>query len=326
MEDVISHVAGFVNRDWDFLVCLDGHSGSGTASFVAHRLPEVLASHLTPASTLDEIKCALDVSFEQVDKEVVAKNTTGGLLQDSSGACCVCSVITPTHFIVASCGDCVALRLSLVSGGTRTTQVLTRDHAPSDPTERARIVSAGDCVVGLGDAARVNGDLNVSRAFGDAMYKTPARRKLIHGPSGPEEIVVEGLTHKTFPITAHPDIVSVERSVNDVMLLLGSDGLVDLDRGAAIDKTHVANQLWDAMQVHGHVDPMHLAVLACDAAFQHGSADNISAILWRSPLVPAWKHSKDQSTDWSSYMSKRRFMSDMPSEVDPFPACHSEDA
>lgn len=46
--------------------------------------------------------------------------------------------------------------------------LLTRDHVPGDAVEKARIVAAGGEVTrGLFGDARVNGRVNMSRAFGD---------------------------------------------------------------------------------------------------------------------------------------------------------------
>ena len=139
---------------------------------------------------------------------------------------------------------------------------------------------------------------------------------------------ITGLTHKTFAITAHPDVVVVERTQQDVMLLLGSDGLVDLRAGSATDKTVVPNRLWEAVQLEGMSDPASLGTLACDCAYVNGGADNLTALVWTS-LPPAWaKSSSEQEGSWASYMAGRRALlrkgeRDLD-EPDGFPASHKE--
>merc|ERR1719436_764449 len=48
---------------------------------------------------------------------------------------------------------------------------LTTDHKPDHPSERARIERTGGTVQDVMGVARVNGDLAVSRAFGDSQHK-----------------------------------------------------------------------------------------------------------------------------------------------------------
>jgi len=66
---------------------------------------------------------------------------------------------------------------SLVDGGG-TDMGLTTDHKPDHPIEKERIYRCGgtvECTEG-GGVARVNGDLAVSRSFGDRDYKTTVAR------------------------------------------------------------------------------------------------------------------------------------------------------
>ena len=60
---------------------------------------------------------------------------------------------------------------AIIDGGG-TDSGLTTDHKPDNPSERARIYRCGGTVEEeAGGVARVNGDLAVSRGFGDAEYK-----------------------------------------------------------------------------------------------------------------------------------------------------------
>merc|ERR1711939_937781 len=60
---------------------------------------------------------------------------------------------------------------TIVDGGG-TDQGLTTDHKPNNPVERQRIYRCGGHVEeAAGGVARVNGELAVSRGFGDIEYK-----------------------------------------------------------------------------------------------------------------------------------------------------------
>ena len=76
-------------------------------------------------------------------------------------------MITPTHIVCANVGDsrCV---LGLQPTEVRSTIALSDDHKPSNEEEKLRIEKAGGFVL----FDRVNGELAMSRAFGDFQYKS----------------------------------------------------------------------------------------------------------------------------------------------------------
>jgi len=77
------------------------------------------------------------------------------------------------------------------------------DHKPNNPGEQARIVAAGGSVQGK----RVNGDLAVSRAFGDFCYK---QAKVVAAKQA---------------VTVDPDFEVHERdNTKDEFLILACDG------------------------------------------------------------------------------------------------------
>lgn len=82
---------------------------------------------------------------------------------------------------------------------------LSTDHKPEDPSEKSRIEAAGGSV---SDEGRVNGGLNLSRAFGDHFYK--------QRPDLPMEKQM---------ITASPDVVISELTDKDTFLIIACDGI-----------------------------------------------------------------------------------------------------
>ncbi len=84
---------------------------------------------------------------------------------------------------------------------------LSVDHKPYTPSEQARIEAAGGTV----SMKRVNGDLAVSRALGDFVYKhsreLPAERQ---------------------QVSPEPEFIVKERSAEDQFLILACDGIWDV--------------------------------------------------------------------------------------------------
>lgn len=89
------------------------------------------------------------------------------------GCTAVCALLTPSHVIVASCGDsrCIISGCKQVDDNADgsgpslqyTTVSMTEDHKPSLEDESIRISAAGGFVAD----DRVDGELAMSRAIGD---------------------------------------------------------------------------------------------------------------------------------------------------------------
>lgn len=183
----------------------DGHGGSLVAKMSEEKLlsailrtPEFLASDGKDPETL---KMALYAGFFLLDTELreIPKLASG---EDMSGSTATSALVTPTHVILANVGDS---RSMFVSGGEII--ISTDDHKPSNEKESKRIYEAGGHV----QIGRVNGNLAVSRALGDFVYKdTP------HLPAHAQKVSVEA------------DLHVVPRSEKDEFLILACDGVWDV--------------------------------------------------------------------------------------------------
>ena len=111
-------------------------------------------------------------------------------------------LITPQKIFCANAGDS---RSILVSKSTTVTE-LSHDHKPGNTDEEARINAAGHFV----SDDRVDGNLALSRAFGDFQYKDQKNKK-------PDEQAV----------TAMPDIITHNRTANDRFIICACDGIWD---------------------------------------------------------------------------------------------------
>jgi len=128
----------------------------------------------------------------------------------------------------------------------------TFDHKPTDPKERARIEAAGGSVT----LQRVDGQLALSRAFGDRLLKTPRE--------------APGEQRK---VTANPDFTTFEATNKD-FLLLCCDGIYEADifeRQDLID--------WVTKRLETTDDTAKICADLLDECLHRGSHDNMSAML-----------------------------------------------
>ena len=111
-------------------------------------------------------------------------------------------LITPNKIFCANAGDS---RSILVKKDNSVTE-LSYDHKPGNTDEEARINAAGHFV----SDDRVDGNLALSRAFGDFQYKDQKNKK------ASEQAV-----------TADPDVKVVDRAPDDRFIICACDGIWD---------------------------------------------------------------------------------------------------
>lgn len=205
MEDahvVETAVEGDPNYTW--LGVFDGHGGTLISQSASQRiLGKILSTsewktdHVTPANIGEAIRKA----FISLDEEMrdIPEIQAGA---DISGSTAITAMVTDRHIICGNAGDsrCILVRKDAAVA-------MSDDHKPYNEIESARIHKAGGTVA----LKRVNGDLAVSRAFGDYLYK--ANR---HMKAEEQQVSVE------------PEIRVVERTSEDQFLILACDGIWDV--------------------------------------------------------------------------------------------------
>lgn len=119
------------------------------------------------------------------------------------------------RLICANAGDSRA-----VLGRRGHAVALSEDHKPECPLEVARITKAGGYVqMDAPGGPRVQGDLNLSRAFGDLRYKT--------SPELPPEAQV---------LSAFPEVRTIPLTSEDEFMVIGCDGIWErLTNQGAVD-------------------------------------------------------------------------------------------
>lgn len=285
-------------EDHAVFAVFDGHGGSFASGFLKDNfidtlsrsddlakyalLPQTGRSSRADANGTSLLKKALSKTFLQLDESLysVQKNETpykesaavnsasnqevdqkGSLAAtsskknvsfsviDKSGSTAVVVLITPSHIICANTGDSRAV---LRRKGN--TLPLSFDHKPSELPERLRITSAGGYVKGR----RVDGDLAVSRAFGDFHFKDmngdPKKRK-----------------HK---VAVVPEIIMYPRDHdNDEFIVMACDGVWD------VASNKQCTDFVQLMVTEGETDLGYICEETLDTCLDRKSRDNMTMIL-----------------------------------------------
>lgn len=173
-------------------------------------------------------------SYQQLRSEIKGENIqssqheTGAMnVNDEANAgttACVV-LITPKWVVCANAGDSRAV----ISCRGNQAVALSADHKPDDDLEDRRIRAAGGYVAG----GRVEGDLAVSRGFGDFRFKNPVVVTSVSF-SGLSDLNGNEQSHPTMTpadqkVSPIPDVVFHERNAaHDEFVIVACDGIWDV--------------------------------------------------------------------------------------------------
>ncbi|KAG8341743.1 putative Protein phosphatase 2C Stage II sporulation protein E (SpoIIE) [Trypanosoma vivax] len=233
MED--AHILQ-VEDNMALLGVFDGHNGCACSKYIADHLPrrlEALGGDFTQ-QTLEKVCVSLDEDFQ---KDV-------GGASGSTGTFCM--ITRDYQVTVCNVGD----SRTIISRGGKLLFV-TEDHKPNSNTEKNRIEASGGCVI----SGRVDGDLAVSRSFGDISFKSNA-----------------ALSYYQQKVTAVPDVTKFTCQAGDI-LILACDGVFE---GTFCNEDVVA---FVHQQAAKCTDLAVVAARVCDEAIRRGSKDNISCLI-----------------------------------------------
>lgn len=166
---------------YDYFSVFDGHGGDAVSELANNQLPNFVHKHLYAGHT--PVK-ALYNAFEDLHK-IISYD-----IGDLCGSAAVVALKKNNDLYIANTGDSRAICKN--SG-------ITIDHKPNLDKEYNRIIKDGGAVLNIGGVPRLNGDLALSRSFGDFRL-SPV-------------------------ITWKPDIYTTKY---DGLLVLASDGLWDV--------------------------------------------------------------------------------------------------
>jgi serine/threonine protein phosphatase PrpC len=176
--------------------------------------------------------------------------------EENSGSTGVVVVVTPTHIICANLGDSRGL---LRRGGM--TLPLSFDQVPTNLPERQRIEEAKGSV----KAKRIDGDLAVSRAFGDYSFK--------------ENSLLAADKQK---VIAVPELVVYPRIMDkDEFMILACDGIWD------VASSNQCSQFVQGLLLEGETDLGNIAEEALDTCLERKSTDNMTMMIIGLPGLNA---------------------------------------
>lgn len=256
----------------------DGHGEFGeiSANFVRRNLPPQLGeSPRFAAGHLGDSLLEAFVRTEQLQQ-------SAGLPLWASGTCVSAAAISPTHIVVANCGDC---RCVLAEQGVA--RDLSNDHnvERASPEELKRVVGSGGTITpdGRVTVAGAPGRLSVTRSFGDYWAK----------PQGPPEGHV---------VSALPEIVTVVRNPGQQLLILASDGIFGF-----MSSQDVVGLCLSAANQAGPASPLsrlaHAAV--CTAVHARQSDDNCTCLVVNLSRVEDGVHmvpNRGQPQGWPGHV------------------------
>ncbi|XP_012535133.1 probable protein phosphatase 2C T23F11.1 isoform X2 [Monomorium pharaonis] len=158
MEDSHVHILSLPNDPGTaFFAVYDGHGGAAMAQHAGKHLHEYIIRRSEYKA--GDIVEGIQQGFLELDR---AMQTNAALRDEHAGTTVIALLIKDNILYSANAGDSRAV--ACINGQT---VPLSRDHKPTLKDERKRIEAAG----GFVEYKRVNGNLALSRALGDFIFK-----------------------------------------------------------------------------------------------------------------------------------------------------------
>eukprot|EP00929_Paragymnodinium_shiwhaense_P101978 TRINITY_DN6517_c0_g1_i4.p1 TRINITY_DN6517_c0_g1~~TRINITY_DN6517_c0_g1_i4.p1 ORF type:complete len:466 (+),score=87.10 TRINITY_DN6517_c0_g1_i4:125-1522(+) len=238
--------AAVVRDAQGFIGVFDGHGGNMCSRFIARRMAEEVEKEVP------QDEAAIRALALRLDSEFLATRQASGscgtfVFAEKGGG----SSSSTCRLRVGNVGDSRVILGNYdgtMTRGAGTEGALTTDHTPEDAQEAKRIKNAGGSANFVRGSFRVNGQLAVSRAFGNACLK-----------AGPERRMV----------IAEPDVVSMECST-DSFLILVCDGVL----GGGFSNESLVRFVADRFREGS--DAGAVACTVVQAALQQGARDNLT--------------------------------------------------
>ncbi|EDW92728.1 probable protein phosphatase 2C T23F11.1 [Drosophila yakuba] len=248
MEDAHTHILSLPeDPQAAFFAVYDGHGGASVAKFAGKHLHKFVTKR--PEYRDNGVVLALKRAFLDFDREMLHNGTIG---EQTAGSTAVVVLIRERRLYCANAGDSRAIACI---GGV--VHALSVDHKPTDAGESKRILAGGGWV----EFNRVNGNLALSRALGDFIYKKNSQKS-------PEEQIV----------TANPDVEVRDITDDWEFVLLACDGIWDVMSSSDVCQ-FVRSRICNGMQPELICEELMSSCLAPDGQNSGLGGDNMTVIL-----------------------------------------------
>lgn len=198
MEDAHTQLLSLDNdKNSAFFAVYDGHGGHKVAEYAGFHLHEKILNQ--PSFKEGNISEAIRKGFLEIDIDMLNDES---MREELAGTTAICVILKDKKIYCGNVGDSRAI--ASVRGSV---QQLSFDHKPNNEGETRRIVAAGGWV----EFNRVNGNLALSRALGDFVFKKNEKKRA-------EEQIV----------TALPDVEVRELTDDHEFIVIACDGIWDV--------------------------------------------------------------------------------------------------
>lgn len=242
MEDSHTHILSLPDDPGSaFFAVYDGHGGAKISDYAGKHLHKYITkrNEYKEGNIIDAMKQAFLEMDEVMQNEETLKN-------EQAGSTAITMVIKEDRVFCANVGDSRAV--ASVKG---VAEPLSSDHKPYLQEEFDRITAAGGWV----DCNRVNGNLALSRALGDFIFKRNDKIK-------PEEQMV----------TAYPDVQVRTITPEWEFIVLACDGIWDVmtnDEVVAFVRQNIAagvdpEDICESIMMQCLAPDCQMAGLGCD--------------------------------------------------------------
>uniref|UniRef100_A0A1B6DLT2 protein-serine/threonine phosphatase n=1 Tax=Clastoptera arizonana TaxID=38151 RepID=A0A1B6DLT2_9HEMI len=248
MEDAHTHILSLPDdKGTAFFAVYDGHGSAKIAEQAGKHLHKYILQR--PEYKESRIKEAMQQGYLDFDSAMMDDEEKNGVL---AGTTAISVLIKDGTLFCANVGDSRAI--ASISGQIHP---LSFDHKPSNTDEARRINSAGGWV----EFNRVNGNLALSRALGDFVFKQNKKKK-------PEEQIV----------TAYPDVVEKPYNSEWEFVVMACDGIWDVMSNEEVGD-FVRKRIGSGMEPENICEDLMTRCLAPDCKMGGLGCDNMTVII-----------------------------------------------
>lgn len=248
MEDAHTQILSLNNdKNSAFFAVYDGHGGSKVAEYAGNHLHERIVNQ--PSYKDGNVPDAMRKGFLALDEAMLEDED---MKEEIAGTTAVCVLIKDKKLYTGNVGDSRAI--ASVRGRV---QLLSYDHKPNNELESKRIVAAGGWV----EFNRVNGNLALSRALGDFVFKKNESKRA-------EEQIV----------TACPDVDIKDLTSDHEFILLACDGIWDVLTNEEVLE-FVRNRIAQQIPPETICEQLMTRCLAPDCQMGGLGCDNMTVVL-----------------------------------------------